>query len=52
MMSQRKSPAPEAADRPSGGRESGLEEFLEKFMSAMLTYLGFNVTKQSATTKQ
>ena len=30
----------------------GSGEAFEKFMSAILTYLGFNVTKQSAATKQ
>ena len=31
--------------------ESGAAEGFEKFMSAILTYLGFNVTKQPTTTK-
>src|ERR1700675_4688663 len=51
MMSQRKSAAPGAADRPSGALESAPGEELEKFMSAILTYLGFNVTKRSTATK-
>jgi len=52
MISQRKSPARGACDRPSAGLESGPADGREKFMSAILTYLGFNVTKPSAGTKQ
>src|SRR5436190_18456606 len=51
MMSQRSSPALEAADVPAAPCESGSAGPLEKFMSVMLTYLGFNVTKLPATTK-
>ena len=39
------------AGRVSAALESGLAGDLEKFMSAILTYLGFNVTKQSTATK-
>jgi hypothetical protein len=51
MISQRKSAAPGLGARASLARESGTAEGPEKFMSAILTYLGFNVTKLPATTK-
>jgi hypothetical protein len=44
MMSQRRSPEPGAAAQ-SVPFTSGSREGFEKFMSAILTYLGFNVTK-------
>jgi hypothetical protein len=52
MISQRKSPGRGVCDRPSAGLESGPDDGREKFMSAILTYLGFNVTKPLAATKQ
>ncbi len=48
MMSQRKSAAPGAGDRASVDRESGPAPGFEKFTSAILTYLGFKVTKLSS----
>jgi hypothetical protein len=51
MISQRNSPARGAGDAPSAPFESESAEELEKFMSVMLTYLGFNVTKLPVTTK-
>jgi hypothetical protein len=50
-MSQRKSAALTVAARASAPRESEFAARLEKFMSVMLTYLGFNVTKQTALAK-
>jgi hypothetical protein len=50
-MSQRKPAGGVAEERPSFALESGVAEGFEKFMSAILTYLGFNVTKQPTTTK-
>src|SRR5262249_1402815 len=45
MISQRNSPARAAPDEASAPRESGWAACLERFMSAILTYLRFNVTK-------
>ena len=42
---------PAAGDAASLPFESGSPEAIEKFMSVILTYLGFNVTKLPATTK-
>jgi hypothetical protein len=51
MISQRNSPSRSTGARTSTARESGLGAGFEKFMSTILTYLEFNVTKQSAATK-
>src|SRR5882757_8759743 len=48
MMSQRNPPVRGEAPAPSAPFESGSPDGLEKFMSVMLTYLGFNVTKLPA----
>jgi len=42
---------PGLGERPSLARESWSGDAPEKLMSAILTYLGFNVTKLSAATK-
>jgi hypothetical protein len=46
MISQRKLPACGAGGWVSGLPESDPGGEVEKFMSVILTYLGFNVTKQ------
>ena len=51
MISQRYSPERAAPGEASAPRESGWAACLEKFMSVMLTYLRFNVTKLSFATK-
>jgi hypothetical protein len=55
MISQRISRVPWAEDGLSDDddapRESGWAGAPEKFMSAILTYLGFNVTKLPVATK-
>jgi hypothetical protein len=51
MISQRKSPSRGSGVRASEARESAPGMGLEKFMSVMLTYLRFNVTKRAASTK-
>jgi hypothetical protein len=48
---QRKVPSRPGAGGASAARESGAVWGLEKFMSAILTYLGFNVTKQTIAAK-
>jgi hypothetical protein len=50
MMSQR-NPAEVMAERASFGLEPADADEPDKLMSAMLTYLGFNVTKRPITTK-
>jgi hypothetical protein len=50
-MSQRKSAEPRLGACASPARESGAAGGIEKFMSVILTYLGFNVTKLPVTTK-
>ena len=49
-MSQRK-PPPDVAARPSPGLEPAAAEGADEIMSAILTYIGFNVTKRPLTTK-
>ena len=51
MKSQRKPAGAPAEERPSLALESGAADGFEKFMSVILTYLGFNVTKRPTTTK-
>jgi len=44
-------PLEPAEERPSFGLEPAAADAPDKIMSAMLTYIGFNVTKRSTATK-